>query len=399
VIPKGELQPSPLILVDPRTKEKHTVKTLQPHESIKSLGIFFNANNEATADRDAILTRFVNKRHKLAIADGPIATKIAMSNHDVASMSFYYLQVIHVNEDLFTKINSILSAPIRAAAHLNNAIATEAAHLPPDFLGLNIRNMHAEGPATAAHTAVEILASDPRGILRHAAEATFADRECHIAQKKSMPNRGSRDWPALIQHSSETFEEMGWELNSSKTQIGIASLAQLMPLLRESNKSKRYQFLSRMTGAEASPFMRPQPEYPAKDQNMYLNTIEHAILRGTTEEKQRLTEEITNTPREKLWSQEALAVMQNSKHTIDVAKISEPTIKKLDENLRDMLSKAVNSNQPTRWVAHLPKEMTTAFDAPIYHLGPDSNNHTPTLWKPEGGTIATDGSHMPHTNT
>jgi hypothetical protein len=270
VIPKGEPLPQPLILIDPRTKEKHTVKTLQPHESIKSLGIFCNANLEATADREAILARFVNKAHKLAMADGPIATKIAMSNYDVASMAFYYLQFINTNEDLFTRLNSILSAPVRAAAHLNNSIATEAAHLPPELLGLNIRNMHAEGPAAAAHTAVEILTSDPRGIQRHAAEATIADMECHIAQGKAKPNNHSRAmWPPLLQQSNEAFEMVNWELSSSRTQLGTASLAQLVPFLRESGKSERYRSLARMTGAEASPFMKPQLAHPAKDPNMY----------------------------------------------------------------------------------------------------------------------------------
>jgi hypothetical protein len=246
---------------------------------------------------------------------------------------------------LSKKLNSILSAPIRSAAHLNNSIATEAAHLPQEFLGLNIRNMHAEGPAAAAHTAAEILTSDPRGILRHAAEATIADMECHVAHGKAKPNNHSRGiWPPLIQQSNEAFEMMEWELSSTKTQLSTSSLAQLIPFLRESDKSGRYRILARMTGAQASPFMTPQTAHPAKDQHMYLNKIEHAILKGTTEDKQHLTDEISSTSRDKLWSQEALETMQNSKHSTDGPNISEPTIERLDKFLRDMLSKAVNSN-------------------------------------------------------
>ncbi|KAJ1637219.1 hypothetical protein T492DRAFT_834723 [Pavlovales sp. CCMP2436] len=79
--------------------------------------------------------------------------------------------------------------------------------------------------------------------------------------------------------------------------------------------------------------------------------------------------------------------------------MSETTIKHIYKAMRDMLIKAVNSNQQTRWVAHLPKEMMAAFDGPIYHSDPNDSNMRRTLWKPSKGTIATDGSHMPNSNT
>ncbi|KAJ1635512.1 hypothetical protein T492DRAFT_836054 [Pavlovales sp. CCMP2436] len=215
------------------------------------------------------------------MADGPVATKIAMTNHDDASMAFYYLQAIDTNEAFFDRLNSILSALVKAAPHLNNKIATEAAHLPPELLGLNICNMHAE------------------------------------AHGKSNPSNHLRKiWPPLLQQSNEAFEMMAWELTSTQTQLSTSSLAQLLPFLRESNKSKRYQLLARMTGAQASPFMTPQSTFPAKDPNTNLNKIEHAILRGATEEREQLAEKINNTPRDRRWSSEALAIMQNSGHTI-----------------------------------------------------------------------------------
>ncbi|KAJ1635928.1 hypothetical protein T492DRAFT_835691 [Pavlovales sp. CCMP2436] len=138
---------------------------------------------------------------------------------------------------------------------------------------------------------------------------------------------------------------------------------------------------------------------PSQGPSIHLNKIEYAILRGNTGEKQQLTDEITNAHRDGIWSKEALAIMQDSKHTINGKKISEPTIARLDNILREMLIKAINSNQPTRWVAHLSQEMTAAFDGPIYHTDPDNSSDTRTLWKPKVGTIATDGSHMPNTKT
>ncbi|KAJ1638310.1 hypothetical protein T492DRAFT_1122636 [Pavlovales sp. CCMP2436] len=124
------------------------------------------------------------------------------------------------------------------------------------------------------------------------------------------------------------------------------------------------------------------PQLPAKNPNTNLNKIEHAILRGITEEREQLTEEITNTPRDRLWSSEALALMQNSGHTIRGNKISETTIKHIDKKLRDTLIKAINSKQQTRRVAHLPRETTAAFDGPIYHLDPDDGSKRLCLWKP-----------------
>ncbi|KAJ1632990.1 hypothetical protein T492DRAFT_1113390 [Pavlovales sp. CCMP2436] len=192
---------------------------------------------------------------------------------------------------------------------------------------------------------------------------------------------------------------MKWELISTQTQLSTLSLAQLLPFLRESNNSERYQLLARMKGAQASPFMTPQSTFPAKDPNTNLNKIEYAILRGTTVEKEQLTEEINNTPWDRLLSSEALALMQNSGHAIRGNKISETTIKHIDKTLRDTLIKAINSNQQTRWVAHLPRKMTAAFDGPIYHPDPDDGSKRLGLWKPGKGTIATYGSHMLQTNT
>ncbi|KAJ1637234.1 hypothetical protein T492DRAFT_834601 [Pavlovales sp. CCMP2436] len=103
-----------------------------------------------------------------------------------------------------------------------------------------------------------------------------------------------------------------------------------------------------MTWAQASPFMTPQSTFPAKDPNTNLNKIEHAILRGTTEEREQLPEEITSTPQDRLWSSEALAIMQNSGHAIGGNKLSETTIKRIDKTLRDILSKAINSKQQSR---------------------------------------------------
>ena len=392
-VPAGQAPPPALVVTTVNratgASSSHTIRTVGPLDPVLSLGFHVDASLTGQQDTVALRARISAAAHRLGLAQCPLSTRVLLSNWDVLSVAYYFLQLVRVNDAFVGELQSALNGPVLRAGRVPKSIATEACSLPPELLGLGVRNVRGEAAAVAAHTLVRSLEDDPRGVLRHIVEATLADVEYNTVVKgRRPPNPRSRvAWPALLTRGSSALASQGWSLQPAATCLGGLRLRQLLPSLRYA-PSGALRALGAMYAREALLLAQPLPG-PSRD-GPPTSTFERALLQGRP---------ARDTCLDALRRAGHPALVLSPAALAHLSCLPASTKGSVLRATRDALCAALSDTRPSRWVRHLPIECARAFDPALALLHAPHPLHQPApalspadqgQWSPHDGIIATD---------